>query len=170
MHANLARDLATYNQWMNQRLYAVCAELSDAERRQDRGVFFKSIHGTLNHLLVGDRVWLSRFQGTQFRPRGLDEELYADFDELRRERERTDGDIVGWATSLTDEALAGQLRFTTIVNPAPRTYEMWVAVAQFFNHQTHHRGQVTALLSQCGKDYGITDLIWLPQVRARNEI
>ncbi|MEZ5445242.1 MAG: DinB family protein [Gammaproteobacteria bacterium] len=169
MHANLARDLATYNQWMNQRLYAVCAELSDAERRQDRGVFFKSIHGTLNHLLVGDRVWLSRFQGTQFRPRGLDEELYADFDELRRERERTDGDIVGWATSLTDEALAGQLRFTTIVNPAPRTYEMWVAVAQFFNHQTHHRGQVTALLSQCGKDYGVTDLIWLPQVRARNE-
>lgn len=169
MHANLARDLATYNQWMNQRLYAVCAELSDAERRQDRGVFFKSIHGTLNHLLVGDRVWLSRFQGTQFRPRGLDEELYADFEELRRERERTDGDIVGWATSLTDEALAGQLRFTTIVNPAPRTYEMWVAVAQFFNHQTHHRGQLTALLSQCGKDYGVTDLIWLPQVRARNE-
>ncbi len=170
MHANLARDLATYNQWMNQRLYAVCAELTDAERRQDRGVFFKSIHGTLNHLLVGDRVWLSRFQGMQFRPRGLDEELYADFDELRRERERTDGDIVGWAASLTDEVLAGQLRFTTIVNPAPRTYEMWAAVAQFFNHQTHHRGQVTALLSQCGKDYGITDLIWLPQVRARNEI
>ncbi|MCG3202626.1 MAG: hypothetical protein NFCOHLIN_02511 [Gammaproteobacteria bacterium] len=170
MHANLARDLASYNQWMNQRLYAVCAELGDAERRQDRGAFFESIHGTLNHLLLGDRVWLSRLQGTQFRPRGLDEELYVDFDELRRERERTDGDIIGWAASLTDEALAGQLRYTSIVNPAPRTCEMWVAVAQFFNHQTHHRGQVTALLSQCGKDYGVTDLIWLPQVRARNEI
>ena len=170
MHANLARDLASYNHWMNQRLYAVCAELTDAERRQDRGVFFKSIHGTLNHLLLGDRVWLSRFQGTQFRPKGLDEELYADFDELRRERERTDEDIIAWAASLTDEGLAGQLRFTSIVNPAPRTCEMWVAVAQLFNHQTHHRGQVTALLSQCGKDYGVTDLIWLPQVRARNEI
>ncbi len=169
MHANLARDLASYNQWMNQRLYAVCAELTDAERRQDRGAFFKSIHGTLNHLLLGDRVWLSRFRGTQFRPRGLDEELYADFDELRRERERTDEDIIAWAASLTDEALAGTLRYTTIVNPAPRTYETWVAVAQFFNHQTHHRGQVTALLSQCGKDYGVTDLIWLPQVLARNE-
>lgn len=170
MHANLARDLAGYNQWMNQRLYAVCAGLTDAERRQDRGVFFKSIHGTLNHLLLGDRVWLSRFQGAQFRPRGLDEELYADFDELRRQRERTDEDIIGWAASLTDEALAGQLRFTSIVNPAPRRCEMSIAVAQLFNHQTHHRGQVTALLSQCGKDYGVTDLIWLPQVRARNEI
>lgn len=170
MRANLARDLASYNQWMNQRLYAACAGLTDAERRQDRGVFFKSIHGTLNHLLLGDRVWLSRFRRTQFRPRGLDEELYAEFDELRRERERTDEDIIGWVASLTDEALAGQLRYTSIVNPAPRRCEMSVAVAQLFNHQTHHRGQVTAMLSQCGMDYGVTDLIWLPQVRTRNEI
>lgn len=167
MHAHQVRDLAAYNRWMNERLYGVCAELSDAERRRDRGVFFKSIHGTLNHLLLSDRVWLARFHGGRFQVQGLDQELYRDFDELRRQREVTDGEIVRWAASLTDEALGGTLRYTSIVNPAPRSYEMWLVVTHFFNHQTHHRGQLTALLSQCGKDYGVTDLIWLPQVAER---
>lgn len=168
MHINQARDMAAYNEWMNKRLYAVCAELSDDERRKDRGVFFKSIHGTLNHLLLGDKVWLGRFLREPFRPERLDQELYHDFDELRKAREETDRKILEWAESLTEEVLAGDLLYTSIVNPAPRSYEMWLTVAHFFNHQTHHRGQLTAMLSQCSKDYGVTDLLWLPQAIERN--
>ncbi|MDN5939742.1 MAG: DinB family protein [Salinisphaera sp.] len=167
MPVQQARDLAAYNQWMNQRLYAVCAELSDAQRRQDRGVFFKSIHGTLNHLLLADRIWLGRFAGQPFQVDSLDQQLHHDFAELARARAQTDDEILRWANELTDTVLAGALRYTSVVNPAPRSYEMWLAVTHFFNHQTHHRGQLTAMLSQCGKDYGVTDIIWLPGVRGR---
>lgn len=110
MRAQQARDMASYNQWMNQRLFSVCAEIPDSQRRRDRGAFFKSIHGTLNHLLLADRIWLGRFFGNPHRARSLDEELYHDFDELRRERERTDGDIVRWAATVTEEILAGMLQ------------------------------------------------------------
>lgn len=168
MRVEQARDMAAYNQWMNERLYAVCADLTDIERRQDRGVFFKSIHGTLNHLLLADKIWLGRFFGEPFHVDGLDQELHHDFNELRQAREETDEEILQWATELTDEDLAGTLHYTSIVNPASRKYEMWLAVAHFFNHQIHHRGQLTAMVSQCGKDYGVTDLIWLPQVVERN--
>ena len=85
MRTAQARDMASYNRWMNQRLYSVCAELPDRERKEDRGAFFKSIHGTLNHLLVGDKVWLARFFGESFQIEGLDQELYSDFDELRND-------------------------------------------------------------------------------------
>lgn len=168
MRAAQARDMAAYNEWMNGRLYSVCAELSDVERRCDRGVFFKSIHGTLNHLLLADKIWLGRFFGEPFHVDRLDQELYHDFSELRQAREKADQQILQWADRLTDEALAGVLRYTSVVNPATRSYEMWLAVAHFFNHQTHHRGQLTAMLSQCRKDYGVTDIIWLPQVLERH--
>lgn len=168
MRAEQARDMAAYNQWMNERLYSVCAELSDAQRRQDRGVFFKSIHGTLNHLLLADNIWLGRFFGEPFHVDSLDQELCHDFEELRRVREKVDEQIQQWAEALTDEILAGTLRYTSVVNPAARSYDMWLAVGHFFNHQTHHRGQLTAMLTQCGKDYGVTDIIWLPRVLERN--
>lgn len=170
MLAAQARDMASYNRWMNERLYEVCAELSDADRKQDTGAFFKSIHGTLNHLLLGDKVWLGRFMCAPFTPQGLDQELYKEFEDLRKARIETDEIIMDWANALTDKDLAGELQYTSIVNPAPRRYEMWLAVAHFFNHQTHHRGQLTVLLSQFGKDYGVTDLIWLPEVVERNAI
>lgn len=168
MRAEQARDMAAYNQWMNERLYSVCAELSDAERRRNRGVFFKSIHGTLNHLLLADKIWLGRFFGEPFHVDSLGQELYHDFGELKRAREELDEHIRHWAGALTDEALGGTLRYTSVVDPAPRTYDMWLAVTHFFNHQTHHRGQLTAMLSQCGKDYGVTDIIWLPRAVERN--
>lgn len=168
MHIEQAKDMAAYNQWMNSRLFSACSELADVERRKDRGAFFKSIHGTLNHLLLADKIWLGRFLGTPIQVNGLDQELYHDFAELRHAREATDRDILQWVDSLTNEILAGSLRYTSVVNPKPREYEFWLAVTHFFNHQTHHRGQLTTLLSQCGKDYGVTDLIWLPQVVARN--
>lgn len=164
MKPEQARVMASYNRWMNERLYAVCADMTDAERKRDRQAYFRSIHGTLNHLLLADKVWLGRFQQEAFNVTRLDAELHADFAGLRNEREATDSRIEAWAASLTEESLAGQLRYTSIVNPEPRVYDLWVAVTHFFNHQTHHRGQLTTLLTQCGKDYGVTDLIWLSDV------
>ena len=157
-----AHTLAAYNRWMNERLYALSAGLPDEERKRDRGAFFRSIHGTLNHLLLADRIWLGRFRGALFAVRSLDQELYADFAELRAERERADGEIVAWAASLTPADFEGTLHYTSFVNPAPRSVPFWVAATHFFNHQTHHRGQLTTLLMQAGVDPGVTDLIWLP--------
>jgi uncharacterized damage-inducible protein DinB len=157
-----ARAMAAYNRWMNERLYALCAGLSDAERKRDRGAFFRSIHGTLNHLLLADAIWLGRFRGEPFAVRSLDQELHADFAELRRAREHTDREVEAWAAALTTADLAGTLHYTSFVDPAPRSCPFWVAAAHFFNHQTHHRGQLTTLLVQAGVDPGVTDLIWLP--------
>lgn len=165
----VAADMAAYNQWMNQRLYALCAELTDEERKSDRGLFFRSIHGTLNHLLLADRVWLGRFIDQPFQVAGLDQELYADFVELRKAREETDADILDWACSLTNEGLKGVLTYRSLFSPGKRRYEMSVLVAHYFNHQTHHRGQLTTALTQMGKDIGPTDLILLPDILKRNE-
>jgi uncharacterized damage-inducible protein DinB len=166
MLARQVQTMAVYNRWMNEKLYAVCAELSDEERKADRKAFFKSIHGTLNHILLADRVWFGRFIGSPVTFKSLDQELYADFEALRAERGSTDQDIEGWAQGLSDEQLAGKLRFTSMLRPEPREMDLWLLVTHFFNHQTHHRGQVTALLSQLGRDYGVTDLPWMPDVMA----
>jgi uncharacterized damage-inducible protein DinB len=161
-----AQTMAAYNRWMNDRLYECCAKLPDEERKRDAGAFFESIHGTLNHLLMGDRIWLGRFLGKPFAVKSLDQELYADFARLRAERAVTDEAITDWVSSLSEEDLRGELSYVSVVNPQRVRYALWLAVAHFFNHQTHHRGQLTTLLSQRGIDPGVTDLIWLPGVRA----
>ncbi len=165
MTPELAREMARYNRWMNDKLYAVADRLTDEERKADRGAFFGSIHRTFNHLLLTDRVWLARFNGValqegEFGPggiRSLDQELYADFDELRGERARTDGEIDAYVATLTDEKLAGNLRY--LRRGVANEFPLWHAIAHFFNHQTHHRGQVTTLLMQAGHDPGVTDLV-----------
>lgn len=154
--------LARYNRWMNERLYAACAGLPDAVRREDRGAFFRSIHGTLNHGLLGDRLWMGRFLDRPFAVRSLDQELHADFDELRRERAVTDAEIESWAAELREEALAAPFAFRSVSPGRDHVFPLWLLVTHFFNHQTHHRGQLSTLLSQCGVDPGVTDLIWLP--------
>ena len=161
-----ATTLASYNRWMNGRIYAACAQLSGEQRKRDVGAFFKSIHGTLNHLLLGDRLWLGRFTRVPFTFRSLDQELYAEFDELRTQRNKTDDEIVAWAHSLSSEEFAGHLSYMSVVDPQLRTSPFWVAVTQLFSHQIHHRGQVTTLLVQQGVDPGATDLIWLPDLQA----
>ena len=158
-----ARTMARYNRWMNGKLYESSARLTAAQRKEDKGAFFKSLHGTLNHLLVGDSVWMGRFQGPVFVPQSLAQELHADFQELRAARERMDRRIVDWVATLTEPSLGGELRYTSITNPAPRVMPMALAVTHFFNHQTHHRGQATTLLMQHGIDPGITDLMWMAQ-------
>jgi uncharacterized damage-inducible protein DinB len=156
--------LARYNTWMNDKLYELAATLSDEERKRDRGAFFKSIHGTFNHLLLADRVWLGRFAGATIPdgfmgPRGirsLDQQLYEDFAELRRERALTDGELSSWVSQLTQERLAGPLVYMRAGQK--QESPLWWAVAHVFNHQTHHRGQITTLLAQQGCDPGVTDL------------
>jgi uncharacterized damage-inducible protein DinB len=156
--------LAQYNQWMNEKVYAAASKLSDAERTLDRGAFFKSIHGTLNHILLGDRVWLARFKAEKLENgwigpggiRTLDQELYADFAELQRERVKTDAEIERWVGALTAEGLNANLQY--VRSGASIECPLWWAVAHLFNHQTHHRGQVTTLLMQAGRDPGVTDL------------
>jgi uncharacterized damage-inducible protein DinB len=156
-----ARTMARYNEWMNGSLYDASAKLSDEQRKEDMGAFFKSIHGTLNHLLLAARIWMGRLVARPIAVTSLAQELYSDFDTLRAERAATDRAISAWAASLTGEILAGDLSYTSIVNPQPRGTPMGIVVTHFFNHQTHHRGQLTTLLMQRGIDPGVTDLIWL---------
>jgi uncharacterized damage-inducible protein DinB len=161
-----AITMAAYNRWMNEKLYALCAGLTDGERKRDVKAFFKSIHGTLNHLLLADRLWLGRFTREPFVATSLDAELYGDFDELRRERAATDTAIEDWSASLSERDLARELAYTSMANPQPKRFPLWLATVHFFNHQTHHRGQLTTLLSQRGLEPGVTDLLWLPGIDA----
>jgi uncharacterized damage-inducible protein DinB len=164
MTAEHFRFLARYNTWINEQLYAACANAPDRERKADRGAFFGSLHGTLNHLLLADRVWMGRFEDEPYAAPGLDAELYSDFAPLRAARIAEDARIVRWAEQLDDHTLAGTLRYTSLVNPAPRAYVYWQVATHFFNHQTHHRGQASGLLTQMGIDYGVTDMIGMPGV------
>lgn len=164
MTPDYARVMARYNRWMNDKLYAVTAKLTDAERKADRGAFFGSLHRTWNHLLLADRVWLGRFamatlEDGELGPsiRSLDQELYADFEQLVRERARTDDELDAFVATLTHERLAAPLRF--VRRGAMNELPLWHAVAHLFNHQTHHRGQITTLLMQTGHDPGVTDLV-----------
>jgi uncharacterized damage-inducible protein DinB len=159
-----AGALARYNRWMNDKLYGLAATMSDEARKRDCGAFFKSIHGTFNHLLVADKVWLARFTGAVVPDgfmapgvRALDQELYADFEELRRERARTDAELSAWIAGLTAERLAGSLVFMR--RGQKLESPLWWSVAHVFNHQTHHRGQITTLFMQQGYDPGVTDLV-----------
>jgi uncharacterized damage-inducible protein DinB len=153
------QTLCRYNRWMNEKLYAVCATMPDELRRENRGAFFKSVHGTLNHILLADRVWLGRFTGVPFSAPSLDYELYADFDELWRQRRQTDSEIEAWLNALNEEQLAAPFSYRTMINPQEITQPLWQAALHFFNHQTHHRGQLTTLMEQTGYDSGVTDLI-----------
>jgi uncharacterized damage-inducible protein DinB len=165
------RSLALYNQLMNRKLYALAATLSDDERRRDRGAFFKSIHGTFNHLLLGDRIWMLRLTGDEARYVSKDDggapivlktmaqELYPDFSTLTRERERTDADIIDAIQGLTEADLMSELSYERA--GVQVRHVRWWALTHFFNHQTHHRGQATTLFSQAGVDPGVTDLIAL---------
>ncbi|QKJ67210.1 damage-inducible protein DinB [Deefgea piscis] len=161
---NMPQLMAAYNQWQNQQMYAAAATLSDAERKADRGAFFKSIHSTLNHLVWGDLMWLSRFTGETLisSPPGVD--VYADFAELHAARMALDARIMAWANGLDAAWLNEPVTWTSKVYGFTQTIPRWVQVQHFFNHQTHHRGQVSTLLMQQGIDVGVTDLPLLPML------
>lgn len=157
---NSFQTMCSYNQWMNEKLYGVCETIPDATRKADKGAFFHSIHGTLNHLLLTDKVWLGRFKAQPFLFRSLDQELYSSFAELRQERFQVDAELSDWINSLSDEQLALDFSYTNSQGQEA-TYLLWHLVLHLFNHQTHHRGQLTTLLNQSGYDSGVTDLLVL---------
>ncbi len=142
-------QLAQYNRWANRRLYDDAASLPDAALKQPLGLFFGSVHGTLNHLLVADEIWMRRMTGEGPQPERLNQILYEDFGELRAAREQEDDRIAEFVTGL-DEALYG--RVLEYRNSSGKVFQQHLgpALTHFFNHQTHHRGQVHAGLTILG--------------------
>jgi len=153
---------ARYNHWMNENLFEICASMNDEERKRDLGTPFRSIHGTFNHLLLVDRLWLGRFQHQEFRITTLADELYSDFEELHRERNITDDAIDAWLATLHESDLASAFTFHSRSRNQDNTFLLASVMLHFFNHQTHHRGQITAMIETLGYDCGVTDLLWLP--------
>lgn len=155
--------MAQYNEWMNSRLFALCATLSDTELHEDRGAFFKSIYATLNHIAYGDLAFLSRFTGNPSAVPELGMDLFGTFEHLRSERTALDQRILVWSVSLSPAWLAELLTYTSKIDGRTRTAPKWVLVTHMFNHQTHHRGQITTLLSQLGLNFDSTDIPFMSQ-------
>lgn len=166
------RWLARYNAWFNERLYDACERLPEAQRREDRGAFFGSIHGTLNHLVWGDKLWLARFAAQGTFP-ALRSELLAlpggavhatmlheAWSALRADRRALDAAIEAWLADMPADWPLATMTYSNTKGVA-RRHPAWQALTHFFNHQAHHRGQVTTLLAQAGVDPGMTDAIAL---------
>ncbi len=155
---------ARYNRWANRRLYAAAAELTDAQYREDRGAFFGSLRGTLNHLLVGDRVWFNRFTGEGVNPPSLDTILHDGFEELRAAREAEDGRMIGFVESLDETRLDKPFAYRSM-DGTPVELPFGLLLAHAFNHQTHHRGQAHTLLTQFGCSVPALDLVYFLRER-----
>ncbi|RJG09455.1 DinB family protein [Massilia cavernae] len=169
MCAHIVR-MAEYNEWMNARLYEAAATLPEDEILADKGAFFGSLYGTLNHILLGDVIWLKRFATmadypaldpvrAMPQPAGFDQRS-GSFSELRALRASLDGIIRAWAGEIDEAELPRMLEHKSVAG-LPFAREFGGSLMHFFNHQTHHRGQATTLLSQAGIDMGPTDLVML---------
>jgi uncharacterized damage-inducible protein DinB len=141
---------AAYNRWANERLYEAVAKIADAEYRAERGAFFGSLHGTLNHVLVADRIWMNRFTGEGPAPKRLDEIVHDELPALAAARRDEDERIIVHVDSLSEANIAATFTYRTITGPADVTQPRGPALAHFFNHQTHHRGQAHCLLTMIG--------------------
>lgn len=163
------RTLAAYNAELNCRLYGAAARLSDAQRHEDGGAFWRSIDGTFRHLLWADHMWMSRLdawpkpnlplpQSVRFEPDG--------FAALTAARQDTDLRLIDWATRLNEAALDGDLVWFSGATQQQVSRPRWLVVAHLFNHQTHHRGQAHALLTRAGQQTGATDLVFVVETVA----
>lgn len=159
------RTMARYNTWQNGAIYRAADGLGDAERRRDRGAFFGSVQGTLNHLLWADRIWMSRFTDIDPPPGGVEtsHSLFEDWAAMVEERPALDAIIQEWAGGLDEEILAGELTWYSSINRKSLTEPTAFVVAHIFNHQTHHRGQVHAMLTAAGATTEATDLLYMPK-------
>ena len=164
------QQLAHYNQWINKRVYSSAGKLNQQALSENRGAYFGSIIGTLNHILVGDIFWFKRFanhpanyQSLEYfrsvkKPASLDEILHDELSELSKAREHTDSAIMQFISELTDEVIVSTLMYTNS-NGQKFNKNMGDLLLHVFNHQTHHRGQVSTLLYQAGVDVGVTDMV-----------
>jgi uncharacterized damage-inducible protein DinB len=164
--------MASYNEWMNVKLYEAARNLTEEQLLADRKAFFCSIFGTLNHLVVADTIWLKRFAThpaeylaldeirQTANPKSLDQLLFSDFQGLSEYRVWLDKIISEWGPTISESDLSHVLPYTNTKGIAMEK-NFFSLIMHFFNHQTHHRGQVTTLLSQTGIDVGVTDLIAL---------
>jgi len=169
--------MARYNQWMNTRIYDASSRLAASELHADKGAFFGSVFGTLSHIMVGDMIWLKRFADhpASFRalepvrpmphPYSLAQPLYGEFESLRAARGAMDEVIVALAEEAADADYMQQLTYANSKGQV-FTDPFGPLVQHFFNHQTHHRGQVSTLLCQARIDVGVTDLVALVRQRA----
>ena len=160
-HAQL---MARYNLWQNGSIYGAAATLSDEERKRDRGAFFKSIHGTLNHLLWGDQTWMNRLAEMPAPRVSMSDSAgyHENWAELTQERHAFDAAIANWAAGLTEAWLREDLTWFSGAAGRELSKPKWLLVTHFFNHQTHHRGQVHAMLTQAGAVPDDTDIIVMP--------
>ena len=152
--------MARYGAWANKRLAGACQSLSTEAYHKERGAFFGSIHGTLNHILAGDRIWFGRITGIDSGITSLDAQLFDTFDDLSQARENEDLRIQTIIDEMTDQAYSGMLAYSLIVAPEPMNTPMSQVLTHVFNHATHHRGQVHTLLSQAAGDPPPLDLMY----------
>lgn len=157
--------MSRYNRWQNENLYGVADRLSEAERRKERGAFFGSIHNTLSHLLWGDRTWMSRFAGWPKPEGGIPQSvsLFPEWQNLKAERSDSDAKLIDWADNLDPAWIKSDMTWFSGAINREVTKPHWQLVAHFFNHQTHHRGQVHAMLTQAGGKPHDTDLFVMPE-------
>ena len=158
-----AQLMARYNLWQNDSLFAAADTLDDAARRQDRGAFWGSIHATLAHVLWADLMWLSRFQNTAPPTAPFREPvaLAPDWHDLKGQRQAMDARLTDWAEALSPDWLAGEVTWFSGAVQRQLTRPAALLVMHLFNHQTHHRGQVHAMLTAAGARPDDTDLMLL---------
>jgi uncharacterized damage-inducible protein DinB len=157
--------MARFNQWVNRQLYDKVATLDEAAYRSDCGIFFGSIHRTLNHLLVVDRLWLGRITGTDRGIRSLDQVLHDDLPSLRAAREEEDRGLIKLLDEMPEEKIEAMVRFTTVKRDRHMEARTRDLLSAMFNHQTHHRGQIYAVLQQRGMSLPDIDLpFFLPEI------
>ena len=153
--------MARYNQWQNRSLYGAADTLDDAARRMDRGAFFGSIHDTLAHILWGDTLWMSRFDGWE-PPTDKAGMVIADWEGLKQARKAADARLIDWGGRVQPDDLKGDLSWSSAVMNREFKKSRALLVMQLFNHQTHHRGQVHAMLTAAGTKPEDTDLPFMP--------
>jgi uncharacterized damage-inducible protein DinB len=160
---DFVRRMARYNRWQNENLYGAADGLTDEERHRERGAFFGSIHRTMCHLLWADQTWMSRFRGTAL-PAPLADlaGLYREWGSLKGGRHDFDAEIIGWADGLASDWLTGTHSHFSPSLGREMTAPRWLLVSHFFNHQTHHRGQIHCMLTQAGRKPADTDLPMMP--------
>lgn len=167
--------LAKYNQWMNEKLHSVCITMGQSKVELDQQAFFDSILKTLNHLLIADTFWLYRCseenplkeltdkEGQPLKITGLDQILYQEIEEFFQRRAWLDNKIIKYVESVPNSELERVIVYRSSLGDQ-MARKLGVILSHWFNHQTHHRGQITALITQQGYDVGVTDLVAMESV------